>query len=120
MIRYFNTYEGKLRELQQTERYCWIHIYPPFNHEHLKSIAEKYAIPIDFLIDSLDIDERARYEKEDDVSLIVIKTPIQNLDNDQRNAAYITIPIGIILAEGVIITISPYENPVINEWSGTR
>jgi len=116
MIRYFNTYESKLQELKQTERDCWINIYPPFNHEHLKKISEQYNVPFDFLIDSLDIDERSRYEKEQDgVSLIVVKTPIVNqAGEDRRNAAYITIPIGIVLAEGVVITISPYENPVIN------
>lgn len=115
MIRYFGTYDGKLAELKQTERDCWINIYPPFNHEHLKKLASQYNIPYDFLIDSLDIDERSRFEKEDGVSLIVVKTPIANqAGEDRRNAAYITIPIGIILADGVIITISPYENPVIN------
>ena len=116
MIRYFGTYNGKLAELKQTEPDCWINIYPPFNHEHLKKLAAQYNIPYDFLIDSLDIDERSRYEKEEDgVSLIVVKTPIANqAGEDRRNAAYITIPIGIIRAESVIITISPYENPVIN------
>ena len=116
MIRYFGTYNGKLAELKQTEPDCWINIYPPFNHEHLKKLASQYNIPYDFLIDSLDIDERSRYEKEEDgVSLVVVKTPIANqAGEDRRNAAYITIPIGIIRAESVIITISPYENPVIN------
>jgi magnesium transporter len=117
MIRYFGTYDGKLDELKQTAKDCWINIYPPFNHEHLKKLAAQYNVPIDFLIDSLDIDERARFEKEDGVSLVVIKTPIANqAGEDQRNAAYITIPIGIVLADDVIITISPYENPVINSF----
>jgi len=116
MIRYFKTQIGKLDELQHTQKDCWINIYPPFNHEHLKKISTLYNIPLDFLIDSLDIDERARFEREDGIDLIVLKTPIQNNDGDIRNATFITVPIGIILAEDAIITISPYENPVINSF----
>ena len=116
MIRYFKTQVGKLDELQHTQKDCWINIYPPFNHEHLKKISTLYNIPLDFLIDSLDIDERARFEREDGIDLIVLKTPIQNNDGDIRNATFITVPIGIILAEDAIITISPYENPVINSF----
>lgn len=117
MIRYFKTSaQGKLEELQRAEKGCWINIYPPFNHENLKQISIDYNIPIDFLIDSLDIDERARFEKEDDVKLIVIKTPISNEDNDLRNAKYVTIPIGVIITPDVILTISPHENPVINSF----
>ncbi len=117
MIRYFKTNaQGKIEDLQHSEKGCWINVYPPFNHENLKQIATDFNIPIDFLIDSLDIDERSRFEKEDDIQLIVIKTPIANEDNDIRNAKYVTIPIGIIITPNVILTISPQENPVINSF----
>lgn len=117
MIRYFKTgVHGKLEELQRSEKDCWINIYPPFNHENLKQISVDFNIPLDFLIDSLDIDERARFEREDEVKLIVVKTPIANEDTDIRNAKYVTIPIGIIITPDVILTISPHENPVINSF----
>jgi len=117
MIRYFKTNQlGKLEELERSEKGCWINIYPPFNHDNLKQISTGYNIPIDFLIDSLDIDERARFEKEDDINLIVVKTPCAKRIMDIRDAKYLTIPIGIIITPELILTISPQENPVINSF----
>ena len=59
--------------------------------------AQPLKIPIEFLRDSLDIDERPRYEMEDDVRFIVIKTPAENNSFNDSDASYITIPICIIL-----------------------
>jgi magnesium transporter len=114
MIKYWKTYDGKLRQLDAPESDCWINIYPPFNHENLKTLSDKYEIPIDFLIDSLDIEERSRFEREDDTDLMVLKIPMINDAADKREARFITIPLGIIIAKDVLITISPYENQVID------
>jgi len=101
---------------------CWINIYPPFNHKNLEDICSQLDIPIDFLQDSLDIDERSRYELEDDVKLIVLNTPIINESElDAGNEAiYITIPVGIILLNNMILTISSFENPVIESFVNKR
>ncbi len=114
MIKYWKTYDGKLKQVDAPESGCWINIYPPFNHEHLKKLSEQYNIPIDFLIDSLDIEERSRFEKEDDVKLIVLKIPVANEAEDDREARFKTIPLGIILVGDVVITLCPYENQVID------
>ena len=114
MIKYWKTYDGKLKQVDAPESGCWINIYPPFNHEHLKKLSEQYNIPIDFLIDSLDIEERSRFEKEDDVKLIVLKIPQSNEAEDDREARFKTIPLGIILVEDIVITLCPYENQVID------
>ncbi|MEI7801987.1 MAG: magnesium transporter CorA family protein [Bacteroidota bacterium] len=114
MIKYWKTYEGKLKQVDAPESGCWINIYPPFNHEHLKKLSEQYNIPIDFLIDSLDIEERSRFEREDDTNLIVLRIPMANDAENEREARFITVPLGIIIVEDIIITISPYENQVID------
>lgn len=114
MIKYYKTYEGKLKQLDAPESGCWINIYPPFNHDNLKKLSEQYNIPIDFLIDSLDIEERSRFEREDDSNLIVLKIPMANDAENEREARFITIPLGIIIVDDILITISPYENQVID------
>lgn len=114
MIKYWKTYEGKLKQVDAPESGCWINIYPPFNHEHLKKLSEQYNIPIDFLIDSLDIEERSRFEREDDTNLIVLRIPMANDAENEREARFITIPLGIIIVDDILITISPYENQVID------
>lgn len=116
MIKYFTSENKKLVELDSPQKNCWINIYPPFNHENLRRLAEQLSIPTDFLIDSLDIDERTRFEEEDGIELILLKTPIINEVETEIDAQYITIPLGIILTKDVIITISPYENLVVDSF----
>lgn len=122
MVEIFKKINGELVKLDQPEPDCWINIYPPFSHENLEAISRDYNIPIDYLTDSLDIDERSRFEEEGDVKLIVINTPIVNENNMmiENSAQYITIPIGIIIMKDKILTISPYNNPVIDCFINKR
>ncbi|MBV6653487.1 MAG: magnesium transporter CorA family protein [Mameliella sp.] len=113
MIRYYTKEDRTLRELEEPEIGCWVNISPPFSHEELEELSLQFDIPLDFLTDSLDIDERSRYEREDDIRLIVVNTPILNEIEEENDAIYITVPIGIILTPDQLITITAYENPVL-------
>ncbi len=114
MIQYLQKKDGALQSLDALQEHCWVNIYPPFDQEELEEIAKRLQIPMDFLVDSLDIDERSRYEREDGVDLIVINAPIKNRDGSEHEADYITVPIGIISLDTIIVTISSYQNPVID------
>ncbi len=116
MIHYYNRKGGELVEQEKLNRGCWINITPPFNYEELEQIATELDIPLDFLTDSLDIDERSRYELEDDVLLLVVNTPIINTNDDESAPLYITVPIGIIILPDFILTITSYENPVLQRF----
>ncbi len=116
MIRYYARENGRLKQLQEPTPSCWIDISPPFTHEELEDIASRFQIPIDFMTDSLDIDERPRHEREDDVRLMVIHTPILNDGEREDEAVYITVPIGVIVTLDHVITITSFENPVINHF----
>lgn len=113
MIRFYAKVKGQLAELNQPEPSCWINISPPFNHEELEGLAQKFDIPLDFLTDSLDIDERSRYEREEDIRLIVVNTPILNDIDSENEPIYVTVPIGIILTPEATVTITSHENPVL-------
>ena len=102
-----------MTELETLEPGCWINISPPFSHEELEEVAQQFDFPLDFLTDSLDIDERSRYEREDDVRLIMVNTPILNETEEENDAIYITVPIGIMITIDHILTITSYENPVL-------
>ena len=78
MLQFFKNENGKTLAIEKPESGAWINIVPPLKQEEFTEIAEALDIPIDFLADSLDIDERSRYELEDNVKLIVIKTPAEN------------------------------------------
>ena len=78
MLQYFKNVDGQTLEIEKPETGAWINIVPPLKQEEFHEVSEELNIPIDFLSDSLDIDERSRYELEDNVKLIVIKTPTEN------------------------------------------
>ncbi len=122
MIDIYKKIDGQIEKVDNPEQDCWINIYPPFNHKNLEDICSKLDVPIDFLQDSLDIDERSRFEVEDDVKLIVLNTPIINESEleEGNEAIYITIPVGIILLKNMILTISSFENPVIESFLNKR
>lgn len=113
MVKYYAKKDGRLRELEKPELSCWVNILPPFSQEEVEEIAQQFEIPIDFLLDSLDIDERSRYEREEDIRFILINTPVLNEAEEENDAIYITLPIGIVLTLDHVITITAQENPVL-------
>lgn len=116
MIQYIDKSEGAIIELPAWRKGCWINITPPFDRAELHTLANKLDIPQDFLDDSLDIDERSRYEVEDDVKLIVLNMPRLNDSEGEDAAMYATVPIGIVLTPQNIITITSYANSIIHKF----
>ncbi len=114
MIKYFIKEQGRIKELLEPDASCWVNISPPFTPEELEEVAQQFDIPLDFLTDPLDIDERPRYERDEDKKLIVLSTPILNPLEEDIDAIFITVPVGIIMTPDHLITISAYENPVLN------
>ena len=78
MIQYFKNIESQTIEISKPEDGIWVNLVPPFKEEEFIELGENLDIPIEFLRDSLDIDERPRFEIEDNVKFIVIKTPTEN------------------------------------------
>jgi magnesium transporter len=119
MIGYYTKIDGKLQSIDQPVSGCWINITSPFSQEELEEVAGRFGLWPDFLTDSLDIDERPRYDRDQDIRLIVISSPVLN-ENREDEAIYITIPIGIILTPDHVLTICGFENPVIELFLNDR
>jgi len=119
MIQYFKTLDGQTIETDQAEKGVWVNLVPPFREEEFIDISHELNIPIEFLRDSLDIDERPRFEKEDEVKFVVIKTPTENNSFNDSDAFYITIPICIILTETQIVTVNSFDNGAIKKFLHT-
>ena len=116
MIQYFKIIEHQTIAIEKPEAGSWVNVLPPLKQEEFTELSESLDIPIDFLKDSLDIDERSRYEIDDNVKLIVIKTPTENNSFNESDAFYITIPICIILTHTQIITVNSFDNGAINKF----
>ena len=116
MIQYFKNIDKQTVEIDKPENGTWVNLVPPFKEEEFIELGEKLEIPIEFLRDSLDIDERPRYEIDDNVRFIVIKTPAENNSFNDSDAFYITIPICIILTHNQIVTVNSFDNGAIKKF----
>jgi magnesium transporter len=119
MIQYFKNIDHRTVSVDRSDSGAWVNVLPPLKQEEFSELSAELNIPLDFLADSLDIDERSRFEEEDNVKLIVIKTPTENNSFNESDAYYITIPICIILTHNQIVTVNSFENGAIKKFLNT-
>ncbi|MEO6583021.1 MAG: magnesium transporter CorA family protein [Ferruginibacter sp.] len=116
MIQYFKILDQRTVAVDKPEAGTWVNVLPPLRQEEFSELSNALNVPLDFLKDSLDIDERSRYELEDDVKFIVIKTPTENNSFNNSDAFYITIPICIIMTGEHMVTVNSFENEAIKKF----
>ena len=112
-ITIYKTANNRLEKISQIEKDSWINVINP-GKEELNFLAQRFNIPQDFLTASLDVDETARIEIEDETTLIICKTPF--FDENNLDVLYFTVPIGIILTDDLIITICSKESAVLLDF----
>jgi magnesium transporter len=112
-INVYKIVENKVEKINRIEKGCWVNIVNP-SKDNLPLIAKHFNIPVDFLIASLDIDEIARVEVEDNATLIIAKVPY--FDEKNIDVLYLTIPIGIILVNGNILTVCAKEDNLLDDF----
>lgn len=113
MIRYYKISDGKPTICALLERNSWGNIFDPSGDE-IRAFSAQTGIPYDFLLDPLDIDERARIEVEDEFTLVVLHTPWRNEESD--DFPFATLPLGIILTHDYIVTVCREENEVLENF----
>jgi magnesium transporter len=117
MVQYFKNINRQTLEIEKPEGANWINVTPPFQENEIDNISQALDIPRDFLTDTLDIEERARYEIDEGVKLIVLKTPVENKSLNESDAYYVTIPISIIITErNQVLTVNSFENVAIRRF----
>ena len=120
MIRYY-AFEGRrVIQVEGLEEASWVHISPPVEDSDIEMYAKAFGVPVDFIADPLDIDERSRYEIEEEGKLILVNTPILNPSQKENEALYVTVPIGMVIVDEKLITITPAENPIIEKIAGNK
>jgi magnesium transporter len=113
MINIFKTVKDQLKEIKKFEKGSWVNLSNPTNEETEK-ISQKLNIPMDFLTDPLDVDERARIEVEKKCVLIVLRIP--HFAGGDADIPFTTLPLGIIFVEGVIITVCSRDVDIISDF----
>lgn len=106
-----------IHQKDESESGCWIALTNPTATEILE-VAEKYDIDPDHLKAPLDEEERSRIETEDNYSLILVDIPV--IEERSEKDWYVTIPMGIIMANEVIITVCLEDTPVLAAFMDGR
>ncbi len=120
MIRYYAKQNGTIQEVAHFSEASWINLLPPFQEGELELFSNQLSLTPDFFTDPLDVEERARYERFDEARSIIIHTPVINETAKDNEAVYITIPLGIILTQNKVITVSSIDNPVLEKFIELR
>ncbi|HHW36458.1 MAG TPA: magnesium transporter CorA family protein [Bacillales bacterium] len=119
MLKTFITNElGDIQETTDIVKGCWVNLISP-TEEEINYTANQLQIPMDFLKDPLDEEERSRIEKEDDNILIIINMPLVTRDEFDR-PIYDTIPLGMIITKDCFVTICLKDNPIFHLFSQNK
>lgn len=116
MINVYKNIGTELSLLPEPISGSWINVINP-SLDEINQL-EELGIPRDYIFYPLDLDERARTERENGELLIVLRIP--HFQGQSADIPYTTIPLGIILSDRYLITISKIENHVINEFISGR
>ena len=112
MVNYFKTINGRIAKIDAYEVGCWVNVVAPTAEEE-EALISQFSIPADYMKSSLDEEETSRIETEDGNTLIIIDVPVSDKLDDSM--MYYTLPIGIIVTEMNVITVSLKDNAVIKE-----
>ena len=120
MISYWKCRDG-FSEIHQWKSGCWIRVTNP-TAEELSLLQERFAVPMDFINDAEDIEERPRVDREDNWLLVFIRVPCKRIDEDGETL-FSTAPLAVLIRDDVFITVSYFANEVLDDfisWSQRR
>jgi magnesium transporter len=86
----------------ELQRDCWVRVSGPTPAE-CEFLSKQLGIPPAFLTDPLDVDERARIEVDEGVTLVIVRIPY--FDKDNEEIPYMTLPLGVIFTDECIVTV---------------
>jgi magnesium transporter len=115
---YLTDIDGKLQQVEEMTKNCWINMIAP-TEEEIKKVSTQLQIPLDFIKDALDNDERSRIEKDDDKLLIIVDFPFVTYD-EFNTPYYETMPIGLIITNDYFITVCLKNTPVLHEFINSK
>lgn len=117
MIQIFMTEDDAIHQKDEVQNGCWMALTDPTATEILE-ISETYGIDPDHLRASLDEEERSRIEAEDNYTLILVDIP--SIEARSGKDWYVTIPLGIIMTERMMITVCLEETPILAAFMDGR
>jgi magnesium transporter len=118
MLQIFKSTDTGMVTLDQVENGAWINLVSP-DEKEISYVSENLNIPVEHIKAALDEEERARIEVDEDCTVVLIDTPIPS-NKSQEGGVYYTVPLGIIITDKNIITVSLRENYIIKDFIERR
>lgn len=114
MLSYYKTIDGCMSRIGACEPGCWINCVAPDDHE-IQGLIADFGIEPDFFRAAMDEEESSHIDSEDGSTLVVIDIPV--VEREGKDLAYSTMPLGLILTEKNVITVSIRDNAVVDEFA---
>lgn len=111
MLKVYKTVSNKTKRVKKISEDCWVDLVMPSDNE-IDEVVNETKVDRDLILKMNDIDELPRTEKSGDSTLIVIDVP----SVEEK----ITYPLGIIINDSYIITISPKKLFVLNDFKNSQ
>lgn len=94
--------KGGVTPIEEWQPKCWVQVTCPLDDD-VNYLVNELHMPDYFIHDISDADERARYDTDEGWLMIILRIP--HLKSINSRAPYVTIPLGVVLKDDVIITI---------------
>ena len=121
MLEYYKTINNITTKIDEVEPGCWISAVAPTEEEKAFLIEQLGVMP-EFINSSLDTDESAHIDYDDDFDQTLVIFDYPSAEDDTENYSnttlkYTTLPLGVVLTHEHIITICLNDNYNIQDMS---
>lgn len=122
MIKVYNSSleTNELQVSNEIKKGCWINLINP-TEEEIKKVCKATKIKEDFIKDSLDYEEKARIDEEDEDGTILFIVDVPIIEKEKEAENYTTMPLGmIVVRDEYFITVSLKKNLIIDSFEKKR
>lgn len=112
MLYVFSPEKRDLEPVSTPPRSGWVHVVKP-GPEEAAQVHRELGVPEEFLRHALDLDEVARLDRDEGASLIMLRVPWKQ--RAERGLPYGAAPLGVLLVDGLLVTITPIETEIIRD-----
>lgn len=113
MMRFYNTFDKRLKAVETIEEAQWIRLTSP-TKEEVSKIAELIDVDIEDVGASLDREEGSRVEVDGSITIMIVDLPLP--PTDPNGPPYSSMPIAIIRTPRAMITVAMREAEVVNKF----
>lgn len=122
MIKIYNSdiETNEFKTINEFEKGSWINMINP-TEEEIKKVCENVKINEEFIRYSLDYEEKARIDEEEDDGTILFVIDVPVLEKENNEEIHSTMPLGmIVVRDDYFITVSLGKNKIISELEQNR